>query len=45
VFENRVIWRIFKPKDEITGEWRKLTMRSFIFCTYPQILGRSNQGE
>jgi hypothetical protein len=44
VFENRVLRRIFGPKmDEVTGEW---TMRSFIFCTPPQILlGRSNQGE
>jgi hypothetical protein len=44
VFENRVLRRIFGPKrDEVTGEWR---MRSFIFCTPPQILlARSNQGE
>jgi hypothetical protein len=32
VFENRVL-RIFGPKmEEITGEWRKLHMRSFITC-------------
>jgi hypothetical protein len=45
VFENRVLRRIFGPKkDEVTGEC--CTMRSFIFCTPPQILlGRSNQGE
>jgi len=25
VSENRVLWRIFRPKrDEVTGEWRKL---------------------
>ena len=29
VFENRVLRRIFGPKrDEVTGEWRKLLMRS-----------------
>jgi hypothetical protein len=29
VFENRVLRRTFGPKrDEVTGEWRKLT-RSF----------------
>jgi hypothetical protein len=47
VFENRVLRRIFGPKkDEVTGEWKKLPIRSFIFCTPPQILlGRSNRGE
>jgi hypothetical protein len=47
VFENRVLRRIFGPKrDEVTGEWRSYTMKSFIFYTPPQILlGRSNQGE
>jgi hypothetical protein len=25
VFENRVLWGIFRPKkDEVTGRWRKL---------------------
>jgi hypothetical protein len=25
VFDNRVLWKIFRPKlDEVTGEWRKL---------------------
>jgi hypothetical protein len=24
VFENRVLRRIFGPRDEVTGEWRKL---------------------
>jgi hypothetical protein len=45
VFENRVPRRIYGPKrDEVTGE--NCTVRSFIFCTHPQIsLGRSNQGE
>jgi hypothetical protein len=38
MLENRVLRRIFEPKrDDVTGEWRK--------CTYPQILGTSNQGE
>jgi hypothetical protein len=28
VFENRVLRRIFGPKwDEVTGEWRKCTLR------------------
>jgi hypothetical protein len=47
VFENRVLRRIFGPKrDEVTGEWRSWTIRSFIFCKHPQILlGKSNQGE
>jgi hypothetical protein len=31
VFENRVLRRIFGPKrDEVTGGWRKLHMRSCI---------------
>jgi hypothetical protein len=34
VFENRVLRKIFGPKrDEVTGEWRKLHMRSFVICT------------
>jgi hypothetical protein len=47
VFENRVLRRIFGPKkDEVTGEWRSCTVRSFIICTNLQIsLGRSKQGE
>jgi hypothetical protein len=47
VFESRVLRRIFGPKsDEIAREWRNCTVRSFIFCTHPQVLlGRSNQGE
>jgi hypothetical protein len=47
VFENRVLRRIFGPKrDEVTGEWRKCTMRNVIIFTHPQIsLGKSSQGE
>jgi hypothetical protein len=38
VFENRVL-RIFGHKrDEVTGEWRKLVMRSFMLCTPHSIL-------
>jgi hypothetical protein len=38
VFENRVLRRIFGPeRDEMTGEWRKLHMRSFMICTLPQV--------
>jgi len=34
VFENRVLRRISGPKRyEVTGEWRKLHMRSFMICT------------
>jgi hypothetical protein len=44
VFEKRVLRRICGPKrDEVTGEWRSCTRISFIFCTHPQILGKSNQ--
>jgi len=37
VFENRVLRRAFGPKrDEVTGEWRKLQMKSLgIFTPYP----------
>jgi hypothetical protein len=47
VLESRVVRRIFGPRrGEVTGEWRSCTMRSFIFCTHPQILlGRSKQGD
>jgi hypothetical protein len=39
VFENRVLRRIFGPKrDEVTGEWRKLLMKSFMICTRHQVL-------
>jgi hypothetical protein len=37
-FENRVLRKIFGPKgDEVTGEWRKLLMRSFVICTLRQV--------
>jgi hypothetical protein len=41
VFENRVLRRVFGPKrDEVTGEWRKLQMRSLVICTpYPILCG------
>jgi hypothetical protein len=41
VFENRVLRRVFGPKwDEVTGEWRKLLMRSLGICTpYPILCG------
>jgi hypothetical protein len=44
---TRVLRRIFgHRRDEVTGEWRKCTMRNFIICTHPQIsLGKSSQGE
>jgi hypothetical protein len=47
VFENRVLRGIFGNKrDEVTGEWRKLQMGSFIIYTlYQTLLGRSNQGK
>jgi hypothetical protein len=36
VFENRALKRIFRSKrDEVTGEWRSCTMRSFVFCIHP----------
>jgi len=39
VFENRVLRRIFGPKrDEVTGEWRNLHLRSLMICTDNQIL-------
>jgi hypothetical protein len=35
---NRVLRRIFGPKrNEVTGSWRKLLMRSFIICTLLQV--------
>jgi hypothetical protein len=38
VFENRVLRRIFGLKrDEVTGGWRKLIMRSFITCILLQV--------
>jgi hypothetical protein len=38
VFENRILRAMFRPKrDEMTGGWRKLIMRSFITCTLRQV--------
>jgi hypothetical protein len=47
VFETRVLRRIFGHKgDEVTGEWRKLHIGSFVISTHLQIsVGKSNQGE
>jgi hypothetical protein len=41
VYENRVLRRIFGPKrDEDTGEWRKLKMKSIVICTpHPLLFG------
>jgi hypothetical protein len=33
VFENRILRRIFGPKQDENGEWRSSTMRNFIVCT------------
>jgi hypothetical protein len=39
VFGNRLLKRIFGPKrQEVTEEWRKLTMRSFMINTPHPIL-------
>ena len=39
VFENRALRRIFGPKrDEVTGKWRKLNIRSLMICTPHPIL-------
>jgi hypothetical protein len=39
VFENRVLRRIFGPeREEVTGGWRKLHMRSCIICVIYKIL-------
>jgi hypothetical protein len=38
VFENRVLKRIFGPKnDEVTGGWRNCIMRYFKTCTHLQV--------
>jgi hypothetical protein len=41
VYENRLLRRIFGPKrDEVTGEWRKLIMKSSMICTpHPLLCG------
>jgi hypothetical protein len=39
VFENWLLRNIFGPKrDEVTGEWKKYKMRSFMTCIPHQIL-------
>jgi hypothetical protein len=47
VFENRVLRRIFGPKrDEVTGEWRKIHIRSLMISTpHPIIFGGLTRGE
>jgi hypothetical protein len=39
VFQNRVLRRIYK-RDEVTGGWRKLHMRSCMVCTLHPVLLR-----
>jgi hypothetical protein len=39
VFEKRVLSRIFGPKREVTGEWRKLHNEELhILCSSPNII-------
>jgi hypothetical protein len=39
MFGNRVLRGIFGPeREEVTGDWRKLHMKSCIFCNLHQIL-------
>jgi len=39
VLENRVLVRVIVPKrGGVTGDWRKLHVRSFIVCTHHQIV-------
>jgi hypothetical protein len=46
VFKNRVLRIIFGPKrDEVTREWRKYIMKSFMICIPHQIFGSSNREE
>ena len=33
VFENRILKRIFGPKSDVNGEWRRLTTRNLIVST------------
>jgi hypothetical protein len=37
VLENRVLRLFGLKRNEVTGGWRKLQMRSFIMCTLCQI--------
>jgi hypothetical protein len=40
VFQNRVFWRVFRPKrDEVTGEWSKLHSEKFVFTPHPILCG------
>jgi hypothetical protein len=40
LFENKVLRRILGPKrGEVTGEWRRLHIWSFMICSPHQILG------
>ena len=42
-FENRILRRIFWPKRDKNGEWRRLLMGNFIVCTVHLITsGRLN---
>jgi hypothetical protein len=38
VFENRVLRRIFGPKEKEDGSWRKLNNDKFTACILHQIL-------
>jgi hypothetical protein len=39
VFENRVLWEIFRPKrDEVTGSGDNCIMRDIMICTPHQIM-------
>jgi hypothetical protein len=46
VFENRVLRKIFGPKkEEVAGGWGSRIMRSFVTCTFHEMLLRlSHQG-
>jgi hypothetical protein len=38
VFENKVLKRIFGPKKEEQGDGENYNIRSFLICTFHQIL-------
>jgi hypothetical protein len=40
VFENRVLWKICRPKrDEVTGEWRRLLKEELHdLCSSPNVI-------
>jgi hypothetical protein len=45
VFENKVLRRIFRPKDEMTGSWRKLhNEEPHNLYSLPSIIKWSSQG-